>query len=85
MNAVRSSAIKVPHSVIRHPGYFSVFLFYLGVPLVLGAAIGFVFLVIMVALFVYRIKREEETLRNELPGYEEYRSQVRYRLLPEIW
>lgn len=76
---------KGPYSIIRHPGYFSAFLFYLGAPLVLGATTGFIFLVIVIGLFVYRITREEETLIGELPGYEEYRSRVRYRLLPGIW
>jgi protein-S-isoprenylcysteine O-methyltransferase Ste14 len=32
-----------------------------------------------------RITREERLLADELDGYEEYRRNVRYRLLPLIW
>lgn len=74
-----------PYRFIRHPGYFSAFLFYLGAPLVLGAATGFFFFIIVVGLFAYRISKEEEILVRELSGYEEYRSRVRYRLLPGFW
>jgi protein-S-isoprenylcysteine O-methyltransferase Ste14 len=76
---------KGPYRIIRHPGYFSAFLFYIGAPLVLGVASGFIFLMIVIGLFTYRILREEETLNRDLPGYEEYRNQVRFRLLPGIW
>lgn len=76
---------KGPYRVIRHPGYFSAFMFYFGTPLVLGTVTGFTFLVIVIALFAYRVTREEETLSRDLPGYAEYRSRVRYRLLPGIW
>jgi protein-S-isoprenylcysteine O-methyltransferase Ste14 len=76
---------KGPYRIIRHPGYFSAFLFYGGTPLVLGAATGFIFLIIVIGLFAYRITREEEILIRDLPGYEEYRSQVRFRLVPGFW
>ena len=37
------------------------------------------------ALYVVRTYLEDKTLRQELPGYEEYTQRTRYRLLPGIW
>ena len=74
-----------PYSVIRHPGYFSIFLVYIGVPLALGSAVGFFYLPVVTGLFAYRILREEQTLTGELKGYREYRERVRFRLLPGVW
>ena len=32
-----------------------------------------------------RAVQEESTLRAELPGYDEYMTQVKYRFIPYIW
>jgi protein-S-isoprenylcysteine O-methyltransferase Ste14 len=39
-------------------------------------------LVVGIAL---RAVQEERTLRAELPGYDAYMAQVRYRLIPYVW
>jgi protein-S-isoprenylcysteine O-methyltransferase Ste14 len=36
-------------------------------------------------LFLWRTALEDKTLRQELPGYEEYTAVTRYRLMPGIW
>jgi protein-S-isoprenylcysteine O-methyltransferase Ste14 len=36
-------------------------------------------------LFAIRIRIEERTLREGLPGYAVYVTRVRYRLLPGVW
>ena len=36
-------------------------------------------------LLVIRTALEDETLREELPGYPDYAQRVRYRLVPGIW
>jgi protein-S-isoprenylcysteine O-methyltransferase Ste14 len=36
-------------------------------------------------LFAARIRIEERTLREGLPGYSDYMTRVRYRLLPGAW
>jgi protein-S-isoprenylcysteine O-methyltransferase Ste14 len=41
--------------------------------------------VVSAALYVLRTALEDRTLREELPGYEEYARQTRYRLLPGVW
>jgi protein-S-isoprenylcysteine O-methyltransferase Ste14 len=40
--------------------------------------------IVLIAL-VARIFVEEKTLRDTLPGYAEYMTRVRYRLIPLIW
>jgi protein-S-isoprenylcysteine O-methyltransferase Ste14 len=37
------------------------------------------------AVFVVRTANEDEMLREELAGYEDYARGVRYRLVPGIW
>jgi protein-S-isoprenylcysteine O-methyltransferase Ste14 len=36
-------------------------------------------------LYVVRTRLEDRMLHEELPGYREYASRVRYRLVPGIW
>lgn len=40
---------------------------------------------VITVLFLVRTALEDKTLRRELPGYEEYTSHTRYRLLPSVW
>jgi len=74
-----------PYAVVRHPMYAASVVLYLATPVALGSwwalipALGFV------PLFVARIRHEEAVLVRELPGYDEYRQRVRYRLVPFIW
>lgn len=74
-----------PYALVRHPMYAGAFLYLLGTPLVLGSWIGLAVLPFIVALLIVRIFIEESTLRKGLPGYTEYMSRVRYRLVPGIW
>jgi protein-S-isoprenylcysteine O-methyltransferase Ste14 len=34
---------------------------------------------------IWRTLREDETLRQELPGYEAFTMRTRYRLVPRVW
>jgi hypothetical protein len=38
-----------------------------------------------IVLFVVRTALEDNSLRNELPGYAAFAEQTRYRLLPGVW
>jgi len=42
-------------------------------------------LMIIPMLTFMRIPNEEQVLRRELPGYEEYMQRVKYRVLPGVW
>jgi protein-S-isoprenylcysteine O-methyltransferase Ste14 len=36
-------------------------------------------------IVVWRLRMEEQVLRRELPGYSEYTTRVRHRLIPGVW
>ncbi|OKO86911.1 isoprenylcysteine carboxyl methyltransferase [Bradyrhizobium sp. NAS80.1] len=74
-----------PYAHVRHPMYSGMILFFAGVPLLLGSWWGLPMMPIFVALFAIRIRIEERTLREGLPGYPDYVTRVRYRLLPGVW
>ncbi|KYG20433.1 isoprenylcysteine carboxyl methyltransferase [Bradyrhizobium sp. AT1] len=74
-----------PYAHVRHPMYSGMILFFTGVPLLLGSWWGLVMVPVFAALFAIRIGIEERTLREGLPGYADYASRVRYRLLPGVW
>jgi len=74
-----------PYAIVRHPMYAGAFLYMLGTPLVLGSWIGLATLPVIMGFLVVRIFIEEAALRKGLPGYGEYATRVRYRLIPRVW
>jgi protein-S-isoprenylcysteine O-methyltransferase Ste14 len=74
-----------PYAIVRHPMYASALLYLLGTPLALGSWWGFVPIVVMMPLLVWRLVDEERYLAMHLPGYTDYRRQVRCRLVPCVW
>lgn len=73
------------YGIIRHPMYTATLLLFLAMPLVLGswwAMIPFAFYPVII---IVRLNDEEKLLTMELPGYEEYKKKVRYRLIPFLW
>jgi protein-S-isoprenylcysteine O-methyltransferase Ste14 len=56
-----------------------------GIPLALGSYWGLVVLAYMMPVLIWRLLDEETYLARNLPGYAEYRSHVRWRLLPGIF
>jgi protein-S-isoprenylcysteine O-methyltransferase Ste14 len=76
---------KGPYGWVRHPGYLGALVVQLTTPVVLGSWWAWIPSVIALALFTLRTRLEDNTLKRELPGYEEYASRVRFRLFPGIW
>ena len=74
-----------PYAFLRHPGYVAASLMFVGIALSLGSLWALVPAVVSCLLLVVRTVLEDKTLRNELPGYEEYAQRVRYRLVPGVW
>jgi protein-S-isoprenylcysteine O-methyltransferase Ste14 len=74
-----------PYRFVRHPMYVGSILMYFGMPLVWGSVWALVLAAVAALLFILRTALEDETLRRELPGYEEYAAHTRYRLLPGVW
>jgi protein-S-isoprenylcysteine O-methyltransferase Ste14 len=73
------------YGIVRHPMYAGAIVYLIGMPLLLGSWQGLLLTPILILALAWRIVREEQTLRAELPGYTEYAARVRHRLIPHIW
>jgi protein-S-isoprenylcysteine O-methyltransferase Ste14 len=74
-----------PYAYMRHPGYVGFSGWMLSTPFLLVSTWAFVPALITVVLLVIRTALEDRTLLEELPGYDEYASRVRFRLIPGVW
>jgi len=74
-----------PYRFVRHPGYASLLVSYLSLPIALGSLWAVIPAVVLVSNLFVRTVLEDRTLENELDGYKEYTVRVRYRLIPGIW
>jgi protein-S-isoprenylcysteine O-methyltransferase Ste14 len=74
-----------PYAIVRHPMYVVILVLYVASPVALGSWWAVIPAILYAPMLVARILNEEEVLVRELPGYEEYRKKVRYRLLPLAW
>lgn len=73
-----------PYRFIRHPAYAGNILQAVGIPLILNAYFSLSISAVLIFLFLYRLKLEEEVLAREVKGYEDYLKRT-YRLIPKIW
>jgi protein-S-isoprenylcysteine O-methyltransferase Ste14 len=78
-------AMGGPYRYVRHPGYAGAILAALAAPFLLGSLWAVIPAAISAALYVLRTGLEDRTLAEELPGYQEYARQTRFRLLPGVW
>jgi protein-S-isoprenylcysteine O-methyltransferase Ste14 len=74
-----------PYRFVRHPMYVGLILLHASMALVLGSMWTLALAAVITILFLWRTALEDQTLRQELPGYEEYTTVTRYRLMPGIW
>jgi protein-S-isoprenylcysteine O-methyltransferase Ste14 len=75
-----------PYAFIRHPGYAAGILIVLASGIALGSWLAAALLVVTSLPFLlYRAITEERVLLAELPGYRDYATQVRWRLVPGVW
>jgi protein-S-isoprenylcysteine O-methyltransferase Ste14 len=73
------------YGVVRHPMYMATIGMFLAMPLIMGSWWAFLVMIPYVPIIVIRVKDEEELLAKELPGYEEYKKKVKWRLHQFIW
>ena len=73
------------YGIVRHPMYSATLVLFLSMPLVLGSMQAFVIFLTYPIIIAKRIKNEEEVLEEGLRGYKEYKTRVKYRLIPFIW
>jgi protein-S-isoprenylcysteine O-methyltransferase Ste14 len=74
-----------PYRFVRHPMYVGLILLHVAMSLILGSAGTLGVSAVIALLLFWRTAFEDRTLRRELPGYEDYTSITRYRLMPGIW
>ncbi|MDF1563187.1 MAG: isoprenylcysteine carboxylmethyltransferase family protein [Deltaproteobacteria bacterium] len=74
-----------PYRLVRHPMYTGILLQQLAVPLVCGSLWAYLPAGLIVGALVVRTALEDRTLQAELPGYREFTTRTRYRLLPGLW
>ena len=96
-NAFLSPAVRVqteraqtvvstgPYRYVRHPMYSGFVLFTVGTALLLGSWYGLLGALILNGMVAWRAVREERVLLDELEGYGDYLSRVRFRLIPYLW
>ncbi len=94
-NAFLSRTVKVEegqtvvdtglYGIVRHPMYAVTILLFLMMPLVLGSWYALIVFALYPVIIIVRLKDEEELLTRELPGYEEYKKKVKYRIVPFVW
>jgi protein-S-isoprenylcysteine O-methyltransferase Ste14 len=74
-----------PYSVVRHPMYSGALIMLFGIPLAMGSWWGVLVNVPLTGAIIWRLLDEERFLAEHLVGYEEYKKEVRYRLVPCVW
>ncbi len=74
-----------PYHFVRHPGYTGGFLFEAVTGIVLGSWWACIPQLLAALTLIWRTGLEDKTLQAELPGYAEYASETRYRLVPGVW
>lgn len=74
-----------PYRMVRHPMYVGLMLLYFSQALILGSAWALLISAAVAGLLFWRTGMEDQVLRCELPGYEEYSSCTRFRLIPGLW
>ena len=96
-NAYFSTAVRIqserghtvcrsgPYRFVRHPGYVGFILQAIGFTILLGSLWGLIPSIVASVHMGIRTFFEDRTLQIELPGYQEYVNEVRYRLVPGIW
>ncbi len=74
-----------PYAIVRHPMYLAVIIMFGITPLALGSYWGLIPTSLIGVSLYFRITDEENLLKEELEGYEEYMKQTKYRIFPKIW
>lgn len=73
------------YGIVRHPMYTATVILFTSMGLVLGSPLSFLILLCYIPIIVKRIRNEETVLEKGLKGYKEYKTKVKYRLVPFIW
>lgn len=72
------------YRIVRHPGYLGMLISLLAFPLVTNSYWAFAPVAIGVAMLTVRTVLEDRFLVDQLPGYRDYTSRTRWKLLPGL-
>ena len=73
------------YGVVRHPMYAATLLMFLAMPVILGSPFSLVVMLAYLPIINARMDGEERVLAEELAGYKEYLTRVRWRVVPHLW
>lgn len=73
------------YGIVRHPMYSATLLLFIPMGIILGSPISSAILLIYIPIIGKRMKNEEKVLEEGLEGYKEYKTKVRYRVIPFVW
>ena len=73
------------YGIVRHPMYAVTVFLFLSIPILLGSWWSLLCFLPYIFIIVIRIQNEEKLLSECLSGYTEYKTRVKYRLVPFIW
>ena len=73
------------YGIVRHPMYSATLLLFIPMGIILGSPISSVILLIYIPIIGKRMKNEEKVLEEGLEGYKEYKTRVRYKVIPFVW
>ena len=73
------------YGFVRHPAYLGSILQAIGFPLLFSSLWSIIPVAILILIHLIRTALEDQTLRNELEGYQSYALKTRYRLIPFVW
>lgn len=74
-----------PYAFVRNPMYSSAVLFFLAMSLALGSYWALIPAALTIPCFAWRLYDEEKFLAQNLPGYTEYCTKVRWHLIPGVF
>ena len=73
------------YGIVRHPMYSAALPLVAFTPLALGSYWSLLIAIAFIPALAWRLLDEERVLKRDLPGYENYCRQVRWRLVPGVW
>lgn len=73
------------YGIVRHPMYSATLFLFLSMGLILGSLISFAILLLYIPIIAKRIKNEEKVLEEGLEGYSEYKTRVKFKVIPFVW
>ena len=53
--------------------------------IILGSPVSFAILLFYIPIIAKRMKNEEKVLEEGLEGYAEYKTRVKYKVIPFVW